>query len=38
MPAYELLGQRAGSRHPREIVREAVDRIDEVLAQCSWAS
>ena len=36
MPAYELLGEREGMRHPHEIVREAVDRIDEVLEQCSW--
>jgi len=36
LPSYELLGEREGWRHPREIIREAVDRIDEVLEQCSW--
>ena len=36
LPAYELLSEREGMRHPREIIREAMDRIDEVLEQCSW--
>jgi len=36
-PANELLGERQGFRSPREVIREAVDRIDEVLEQCSWS-
>jgi len=36
VPSFQLLGEKEGMRHPREIIREAVDRIDEVLEQCSW--
>jgi len=36
VPSFQLLGEKEGMKHSREIIREAVDRIDEVLEQCSW--